>query len=207
METIVIKSDNILQESIRSEPNLENNYQTITNNIDKDIKIVMSNSKLNNYKIYKPKPIRPLEGNTVKMKLHFYYLGFLMKNWSPLPEYAKTYTMHSEVSNVRQKLFNIQVEQNGLSSEKRKRSWNRAVFSNLQRKGLEKQFEIQKYITKPDRKKLAARLNLSDSQVKVWFQNRRMKERHKRNLSAKIKIQQNVKLKDKSDSDEDIDVC
>lgn len=37
---------------------------------------------------------------------------------------------------------------------KRKRSWSRAVFSNLQRKGLERQFEFQKYITKPDRKKL-----------------------------------------------------
>jgi Homeodomain len=56
------------------------------------------------------------------------------------------------------------------SNVKRKRSWSRAVFSNLQRKGLERQFEFQKYITKPDRKKLAARLGLKDAQVKVWFQ-------------------------------------
>ncbi|KAF3850039.1 hypothetical protein F7725_019758 [Dissostichus mawsoni] len=61
---------------------------------------------------------------------------------------------------------------------KRKRSWSRAVFSNLQRKGLEKRFEIQKYVTKPDRKQLAAMLGLTDAQVKVWFQNRRMKWRH-----------------------------
>lgn len=53
-----------------------------------------------------------------------------------------------------------------LSSGKRKRSWSRAVFSNLQRKGLEIQFQQQKYITKPDRRKLAARLNLTDAQVK-----------------------------------------
>jgi homeobox protein HLX1 len=59
---------------------------------------------------------------------------------------------------------------NGGSNVKRKRSWSRAVFSNLQRKGLERQFEFQKYITKPDRKKLAARLGLKDAQVKVWFQ-------------------------------------
>lgn len=52
-----------------------------------------------------------------------------------------------------------------LSSGKRKRSWSRAVFSNLQRKGLEIQFQQQKYITKPDRRKLAARLNLTDAQV------------------------------------------
>ncbi|XP_017856765.1 PREDICTED: homeobox protein H2.0 [Drosophila arizonae] len=66
------------------------------------------------------------------------------------------------------------------SNGKRKRSWSRAVFTNLQRKGLEIQFQQQKYITKPDRRKLAARLNLTDAQVKVWFQNRRMKWRHTR---------------------------
>lgn len=63
-------------------------------------------------------------------------------------------------------------------SYKRKRSWSRAVFSNLQRKGLERRFQIQKYITKPDRRLLAATLGLTDAQVKVWFQNRRMKWRH-----------------------------
>lgn len=50
---------------------------------------------------------------------------------------------------------------------KRKRSWSRAVFSNLQRKGLEKRFEIQKYVTKPDRKQLAAMLGLTDAQVRM----------------------------------------
>ncbi|CAG7829442.1 unnamed protein product [Allacma fusca] len=63
-------------------------------------------------------------------------------------------------------------------SGRRKRSWSRAVFSNLQRKGLEKRFQLQKYITKPDRRQLAATLGLTDAQVKVWFQNRRMKWRH-----------------------------
>ena len=48
---------------------------------------------------------------------------------------------------------------------KRKRSWSRAVFSNLQRKGLEKRFEVQKYVTKPDRRQLAAMLGLTDAQV------------------------------------------
>lgn len=70
-------------------------------------------------------------------------------------------------------LNDSKVQQNsstGGSNVKRKRSWSRAVFSNLQRKGLERQFEFQKYITKPDRKKLAARLGLKDAQVKVWFQ-------------------------------------
>lgn len=42
----------------------------------------------------------------------------------------------------------------------------RAVFSDLQRKGLERRFQIQKYISKPDRKKLAEKLGLKDSQVR-----------------------------------------
>lgn len=55
--------------------------------------------------------------------------------------------------------------QTNSGNSKRKRSWSRAVFSQLQRKGLEIQFQIQKYITKPDRRKLAARLGLTDAQV------------------------------------------
>lgn len=58
-----------------------------------------------------------------------------------------------------------------LNTIKRKRSWSRAVFSNLQRKGLEIQFQQQKYITKPDRRKLAARLNLTDAQVNYLVYN------------------------------------
>ncbi|XP_026990526.1 H2.0-like homeobox protein isoform X2 [Tachysurus fulvidraco] len=80
---------------------------------------------------------------------------------------------------------------------KRKRSWSRAVFSNLQRKGLEKRFEIQKYVTKPDRKQLAAMLGLTDAQVKVWFQNRRMKWRHSKEAQA-----QKDKEKEQSDKAE-----
>lgn len=41
----------------------------------------------------------------------------------------------------------------------------RAVFSDHQRKSLEKKFQQQKYISKPDRKKLASKLGLKDSQV------------------------------------------
>ena len=53
----------------------------------------------------------------------------------------------------------------GVGHGKRKKSWTRAVFSHLQRKGLEKRFTIQKYITKPDRRLLAASLGLTDAQV------------------------------------------
>ncbi|KAG8439744.1 hypothetical protein GDO86_005787, partial [Hymenochirus boettgeri] len=54
----------------------------------------------------------------------------------------------------------------------------RAVFSEDQRKALEKMFQKQKYISKVDRKKLAVNLALKESQIKIWFQNRRMKWRN-----------------------------
>lgn len=41
------------------------------------------------------------------------------------------------------------------------------LLLDSQRKGLEKRFQIQKYISKPDRKKLAERLGLKDSQVSI----------------------------------------
>ena len=48
----------------------------------------------------------------------------------------------------------------------------RAVFSDFQRKGLEKRFQLQKYISKPDRKKLAEKLGLKDSQVLLSFRDK-----------------------------------
>lgn len=51
------------------------------------------------------------------------------------------------------------------ANTRRKRSWSRAVFSSFQRKGLERRFSLQKYITKPDRRQLAATLGLTDAQV------------------------------------------
>ncbi|XP_045685607.1 homeobox protein DBX2 [Phyllostomus hastatus] len=64
------------------------------------------------------------------------------------------------------------------NSKARRGILRRAVFSEDQRKALEKMFQKQKYISKIDRKKLAINLGLKESQVKIWFQNRRMKWRN-----------------------------
>ncbi|XP_055973749.1 homeobox protein DBX2 [Sorex fumeus] len=64
------------------------------------------------------------------------------------------------------------------NSKTRRGILRRAVFSEDQRKALEKMFQKQKYISKTDRKKLAITLGLKESQVKIWFQNRRMKWRN-----------------------------
>uniref|UniRef100_A0A183IAD1 Homeobox domain-containing protein n=1 Tax=Soboliphyme baturini TaxID=241478 RepID=A0A183IAD1_9BILA len=55
--------------------------------------------------------------------------------------------------------------QNFVSDSVQRNAFKRAVFTELQRKELEEWFDKQKYITKPDRKKLAEELGLKDSQV------------------------------------------
>lgn len=51
----------------------------------------------------------------------------------------------------------------------------RTAFTDHQLNSLEKQFERQKYLSVQDRMELAAKLNLTDTQVKTWYQNRRTK--------------------------------
>nr|AKA95383.1 hematopoietically-expressed homeobox protein hhex-like protein [Amphiura filiformis] len=58
-----------------------------------------------------------------------------------------------------------------------KRKGGQVRFSNDQTLELEKKFENQKYLSPPERKKLAKLLQLSERQVKTWFQNRRAKWR------------------------------
>ncbi|NXI72198.1 VEX1 protein, partial [Anseranas semipalmata] len=51
----------------------------------------------------------------------------------------------------------------------------RTKFSAAQLQELERSFREQRYIGASEKRRLAAVLNLSQSQVKTWFQNRRMK--------------------------------
>ncbi|XP_017290249.1 homeobox protein DBX2 [Kryptolebias marmoratus] len=75
---------------------------------------------------------------------------------------------------------NVQIWSPNSSPKSRRGILRRAVFSEEQRKELERTFRRQKYISKMDRNKLAADLSLKESQVKIWFQNRRMKWRNRK---------------------------
>ncbi|KRZ09088.1 Homeobox protein EMX1 [Trichinella zimbabwensis] len=61
---------------------------------------------------------------------------------------------------------------------------NRTAFMPYQLVELERAFELNHYVVGCERKELARRLKLSETQVKVWFQNRRTK--HKRVKSEEL---------------------
>nr|XP_056716885.1 homeobox protein Nkx-2.6 [Euleptes europaea] len=53
----------------------------------------------------------------------------------------------------------------------------RVLFSQVQVSELERHFQQQKYLSAPERDHLAGLLKLTSTQVKIWFQNRRYKNK------------------------------
>ncbi|XP_012288212.1 uncharacterized protein LOC105703964 [Orussus abietinus] len=79
----------------------------------------------------------------------------------------------------------------------RKKKKARTTFTGRQIFELEKQFEMKKYLSSSERADMAKLLNVTETQVKIWFQNRRTKWKKQDNISnaeaAEHKNQMNPK--------------
>ncbi|KAM9326802.1 homeobox protein Nkx-6.2 [Gastrophryne carolinensis] len=88
-----------------------------------------------------------------------------------------------------------------------KKKHSRPTFSGQQIFALEKTFEQTKYLAGPERARLAYSLGMTESQVKVWFQNRRTKwrKRHAAEMATAKKKHdsETEKLKESSDNEDD----
>ncbi|CAH0384266.1 unnamed protein product [Bemisia tabaci] len=69
----------------------------------------------------------------------------------------------------------------------RKPRRRRTAFTHAQLSYLEKKFKIQKYLSVADRSDVAEALNLTETQVKTWYQNRRTKWKRQNQLRAEQK--------------------
>ncbi|KTG01798.1 hypothetical protein cypCar_00042791 [Cyprinus carpio] len=76
-------------------------------------------------------------------------------------------------------------EEKSSDQPKQRKKRSRAAFSHAQVFELERRFNHQRYLSGPERADLAASLKLTETQVKIWFQNRRYKTK-RRQMAADL---------------------
>ncbi|KAI5726798.1 hypothetical protein M8J76_008750 [Diaphorina citri] len=83
---------------------------------------------------------------------------------------------------LHQSLLNLHTGNHDATTKGRKPRRRRTAFTHAQLAYLERKFRCQKYLSVADRSDVAEALNLSETQVKTWYQNRRTKWKRQNQL-------------------------
>ncbi|XP_020284963.1 homeobox protein bagpipe-like [Pseudomyrmex gracilis] len=118
-------------------------------------------------------------------KHHLETLGNTMTYHSPIKEPEHSHRQQDEALDMSKTKYLDETEDDAYESQssgqsmqsRKKRS--RAAFSHAQVFELERRFAAQKYLSGPERADLARGLKLTETQVKIWFQNRRYKTKRR----------------------------
>ncbi|KAL5293359.1 NKX6-1 family protein [Megaselia abdita] len=121
-------------------------------------------------------PMKAHSGHLVD-RPHLYWPGLQGLVANPMAWRERLSTTMS--ANLSQSHHHHQQHHSSSSDKDGKKKHTRPTFSGQQIFALEKTFEQTKYLAGPERAKLAYALGMTESQVKVWFQNRRTKWRKK----------------------------
>ncbi|CAL1685766.1 unnamed protein product [Lasius platythorax] len=110
---------------------------------------------------------------------------------SPEPEmYYEACTSSSGANSTTSADRDIQEKTAGAISDDERKKRPRTAFTAAQIKSLEAEFERNKYLSVAKRLQLSKNLKLTETQIKIWFQNRRTKWKRKYTNDVEILAQQ-----------------
>jgi hypothetical protein len=152
---------------------INTNYYNTSSNFNDSNYYSRNNSAVDSTNHYLPCPLK----NIIKPKLSFSIDAILSNTKSvclkPTVENSIDDTKKDSKKTKRSK--NETKSQNNRNSNTNKRL--RTIFTQYQLDKLEEEFLRQQYMVGSERSYLATSLGLTESQVKIWFQNRRIKWR------------------------------